>query len=161
MSAVVTPALAAVDTEALRTEWALKIVVSTPAFPIKVFIHLAMVDDATALCGLMVAMSSLLSLLAFLIFSVAASYARRVCTGHSFRLCGKLGKISAISLSGLDCLANFVGLNTTPSGMYLLKRRSRLVRSLDLVGLVRASSMVSFVVRSRKSRFALSPRLSR
>ena len=64
-------------------------------------------------------------------------------------------KISAI-FSSLDCLANFVGLNTTPSGMYLLKRRSRLVRSLDLVGLVRASSMISFMVRSGRSRFVLS-----
>ena len=82
MSSVVTPALAAVDTEALCTEWALKIVVSTPAFPMVVFSHLVMVDDVTALCGVMVVISSLLSLLAFLVFSVAASCARRVCTGH-------------------------------------------------------------------------------
>ena len=60
MSAAVTPALAAVDTEAQRTEWALKSVVSTPAFPMMVLSHLAIVDDVTALCGLMVAMSSLL-----------------------------------------------------------------------------------------------------
>ena len=136
------------DTEALRTEWTLKIVVSIPAFPIVVFDHVVMVDQATALCDLMVAISSLVCLESFLIPSVAASYARSVFTGHSLVLCGKLvKKRSAISFSGLDCLANFVGLNTTPSGMYLLNRRSRLMRSLDLVGLMRASNMVSFMVR--------------
>ena len=51
MSAVVTPALATMDTEALRTEWALKIVVSMPAFPMVVFSHLAMVDDVMGLMG--------------------------------------------------------------------------------------------------------------
>ena len=87
-----------------------------------------------------------------LTFPVAASYASRVYTGHSFRLCGKLGKVSAIS-SGLDCLANYTLWDVSSK-----KGRSRLERSLDLV---RASSMVSFMVRSGRSRFALSPRLSR
>ena len=61
-------------------------VVSAPAFPMVIFSHLAMVDNVTALCGLMVAISSLLSLIAFLMFSVAASCASRVCTGHGLGL---------------------------------------------------------------------------
>ena len=52
---MVTPALVAVDTEALSTEWALKIVVSMPTFPITVFNHLALVENVTTLCGLIVA----------------------------------------------------------------------------------------------------------
>ena len=88
------------------------------------------------------------SLLAFLSLFVAASYALNVATVQSLLLCGKLvKKNSVISFSGFDCSANFVGLKTTPSGMYRLNRRSRLVRSLDLVGLVRASNMVSFMDR--------------
>ena len=83
MSTVVTPALATVDTEALRTEWALNIFVSMPAFPIMVFSHLAMVEEATALCGLMIAISSFDSLLTSLRLLVTASYARNVVTGHS------------------------------------------------------------------------------
>ena len=54
MSAVVTPALAAVDTEALRAEWALNIVVSMPAFPMMVFSHVAIVEKVTALCFVIV-----------------------------------------------------------------------------------------------------------
>ena len=60
MSAVVTSELAAVDTEALHTEWALKTVLSTPAFPMMALSYPAVVNDVTDLCGLMVAMSSLL-----------------------------------------------------------------------------------------------------
>ena len=71
------------DTEALRTEWALNIAVSMPAFPMMVFSHLAMVEVATALCGLIVAISSFVSLLAFLLLFVAASYALNVATGQS------------------------------------------------------------------------------
>ena len=65
MSAVVIPVFAAVDTEAPRTEWALKIGVSMPAFSVMVFSHLAMVDDATAFCGLMVARNNFVFLLLF------------------------------------------------------------------------------------------------
>lgn len=86
MSAVVTPALAAVDTEALCTEWALNTFVSMPAFPMMVFSHLAIVELVTALCGLVVAISSFVSLLAILKLFVAASYARSVATGHNLSL---------------------------------------------------------------------------
>ena len=86
MSAVVTPALAAVDTEALRTEWALNIAVS---MPIMVFSYLAIVEGATALCGLIVAINNFDTLLASLRLLVAVSYARSVFTGHNRVLCGK------------------------------------------------------------------------
>ena len=55
MSSVVTPAAAA-EALALRTEWALKISVSIPAFPSSDFSHLAMVDEHTGLCCLLVPM---------------------------------------------------------------------------------------------------------
>ena len=52
---------------------------------------------------------------------VLFSSARRVVTGHSSLLLGKLGKKkSAIAFDCLDCLANFVGLKVTPSGLYFL-----------------------------------------
>ena len=102
--------------------------------------------------GLIVAISGFVSLLAFLLLFVAASYALNVATGQSLLLCGKLvKKNSAISFSGFDCSANFVGLKSRqpPRGCsYRLNRRSRLVRSLDLLGLVRASNIVSFMDRS-------------
>ena len=62
ISAIVTPALAAVDTEALRTEWALKMLVSIPYFAMMVFNQLAIVEEATALCGLIVAISNFVTL---------------------------------------------------------------------------------------------------
>ena len=83
MSVVVTPAFATVNTDALRTEWALNIVVSIPALSMMVFNHLAIVDDATALCGLIVAISSFSSLLSFRMLLVEA---RSVLTGHSLVL---------------------------------------------------------------------------
>ena len=51
ISDMVTPAFAADDTAALRTEWALKISVLIPDFVSVDFIHLAMVDDETGLYG--------------------------------------------------------------------------------------------------------------
>ena len=59
MSEVMIPAFAAVDVEAHLTEWALNVLVSMPAFERRVFNHLAMVDEVTALLGLIVAMKSL------------------------------------------------------------------------------------------------------
>ena len=49
MSVVVIPALAAVETEALRTVCALKLFVFIPDFVSMFFSHLAMVQDITAL----------------------------------------------------------------------------------------------------------------
>ena len=51
ISDMVTPAFAADDTAALRTEWALKISVLIPDFVSVDLIHLAMVDDETGLYG--------------------------------------------------------------------------------------------------------------
>ena len=57
MSEVVTPAAAAADALVLRTECALNISVFTPVFPKVVFSHLAMVEEHTGLCGLLVPMN--------------------------------------------------------------------------------------------------------
>ena len=58
MSLVVIPALAAVETEALRTECALNMFVFIPDFVSMLFSHLAMVQDATALWGFITAMNT-------------------------------------------------------------------------------------------------------
>ena len=84
MSLVVMPAFAAADTEALRTECALKVTVLMPAFDSIVFSHLAMVDELTGWCGLIVAVNS------FEVFSLKASvrfsYGQSVSTGHNLPL---------------------------------------------------------------------------
>ena len=73
-----------------------------------------MVDDITALWGLIVAMKSLET--AFLKFFVKLSYACKVCIGHSAALPVKAGKKNSDnSLSGL---ARVKGVKTTPSGTY-------------------------------------------
>ena len=84
MSSVVTPALAAAVAAAPRVECALKMLVSMPALSKTVFSHLATVDGATGLCGLMTPNNSLIELgftqSEFLRFF---SYAFSVCTGHN------------------------------------------------------------------------------
>ena len=58
ISLVEIPWLAAVEVEAARTEWALKIVVSIPASHIISFNHLAMVDEVMGWYGLINDMNS-------------------------------------------------------------------------------------------------------
>ena len=55
---MVTPTFAAAVTEALRTEFALKVSALMPAFDSIVFSHLAMVDEQTGWCGLIVAINN-------------------------------------------------------------------------------------------------------
>ena len=78
MSLVVMPAFAAADTEVLRTECALKVSAMMPAFDSIVFSHLAMVDELTGWCGLIVAINSfeVCSLKASVRFSHARSEGR-------------------------------------------------------------------------------------
>ena len=158
MSLVVTPALAAEDTAALRTEWALEISVSIPDSVRTDFIHLAIVDEVTGLKGLIVAMKSRESLcsLTHRLSLVLSSYARRVVTGHSSLFPGKTGKKNSVSgFDCLDCLANFVGIKVTPSGLNFLWSRSRLARSADLEGCVKAITVLQ--VSSLIDRFSLLP----
>ena len=70
---MVTPPLAAADTEAPRTEWALKVSVFIPDFVSTTLIHLAMVDEATGLYGLMIAIKSCDWLLSFRLSLVLSS----------------------------------------------------------------------------------------
>ena len=51
MSAVVTPTLKAAKVAAPLIEWALKMLVSMPAFSSMDFSHLAMVEELTGLCS--------------------------------------------------------------------------------------------------------------
>ena len=72
-------------------------------------------------------------------------------TGQRWLFPGKHGKKkSAMVLSCLDCLDNFVGAKVTPSGEYFLNCRFRFARSADREGLVSANSIVSLCVRSDK-----------
>ena len=114
ISDMVTPAFAADDTAALRTEWALKISVLIPDFVSVDFIHLAMVDDETGLYGRINAINRLNLLSSPLLSFVLSSYALSVVTGHRRGFPEKLGKKnSVIALDGLDCLANCVGWKDT------------------------------------------------
>jgi hypothetical protein len=105
ISEIVIPALAAADTEAPLVECALNMVVSIPALSRTERSHLAMVDDVTGLCGLMVAMNNLCCSSVCLNHSVASSYALSVATGQSFSFCVKLGKKKLAS--GLFALSLF------------------------------------------------------
>ena len=73
ISEVVIPALAAADTEAPLVECVLNMVVSIPALSRTVCSHLAIVDAATGLCGLIVAMNNFWCSLVYLNCSVAFS----------------------------------------------------------------------------------------
>lgn len=74
---------------------------------------------------------------------------------HSFILCGKLRKKnSVLSLFCRACLLSSAGWNATP---YLLNGKSRLARSHDIDGLVRARNIVSFSVSSYRERASFSP----
>lgn len=149
ISDVVIPALAAADTEAPLVECALNMVVSIPALSRTERSHLAMVDDATGLCGLIVAMNcySLCCSSVCLNCSVAFSYALSVTTGQSFSFCVKLEKKkSASGLFAPACLARPDAWKATPSGRYLLKRRSSCCKSANRVDLVSVMSITSFRV---------------
>ena len=85
-----------------------------------------------------------LSLSCDLKVSVLLSYVRSVSFRHRVELWGKAGKKnSALGVFCLVCFARPVSWNTTPSGVYLLNRRSNLARSADLDGLVRQKSLLA------------------
>ena len=90
MSEVEIPAAAAAEEEAPLTEWALNIEVSMPEASSKDFSHLATVLEDTALCGLIIATSRLVS------FPrrgcVLLSYSFSVTTGHNLCPPGREGK---------------------------------------------------------------------
>ena len=139
MSQVVTPALEAALTAAPRTECALNMEVLIPAFSSILLSHRAMVELEATLCGLMVVRKRGFDPSSLLNSSVLPSYARSVITGHSKWFAVKAGKKnSATGLDCLDCFANLVGWNKTPSERYFLNLRSRWERSADLDGLVSA-----------------------
>ena len=137
-----------------RTEWALKIDVSTPAASRVAFSHLATVLDVTAFSGLIIAMNSLVS--SPLMFFVRCSYALSVFTGHKSGRFGHDGKKKlCMVFPCLDCLASPVGVNSTPSALKDLVLRSSIDRS---PGRVRASSMAAFQVKSFCDRSLLHPK---
>ena len=71
------------------------------------------------------------------------------CTGHSLGLCGKTGKKKlALSFPGVDCLANFVGIKFTTSGLYCLCLMSSCANSADIHGLTSAINMAVLWVKS-------------
>ena len=121
--------------------------VSMPAFYIMDFSHLAKVEELTGLCGLTTAKNSLVlpSISCDLKLSVFCSYTLSVAIGQRVEFWRKAGKKnSVLGLFCLDCLARPASWNTTPFGVYLLNRRSSLVRSADLDGQVSARSIASF-----------------
>ena len=151
---------AALEEDAPRTEWALKMDVSTPAACNRAFNHRATVQEVTDLCGLMRAKASFVS--PFLRLSILSSYALRVVTGHNRELVGKVGKKnSEIGLPCRDCLARQLGKKVTPSGVYCLAAISNKDKSVDRDGLVKASSMATFQVNCFRDKVALSPKESR
>ena len=156
---MVTPAFEAAVTAAPRTECALKMEVSIPAFPSMLFSHRAMVELEATLCGRIVVRSRGFDPSSLLNSWVLSSYALSVATGHSKRFAVREGKKnSAIGFDCRDCLANLVGWKDTPSGRYLLNLRSRCDRSADLDGLVNARSITVLRVRSVSDRLVFSPR---
>ena len=66
-------------------------------------------------------------------------------------------KKSAIFLFWRDCFASLAGWKVTPSGLYCRYLISRLTKSIDLDGLVRASSMAVLRVRSCRDKLSLLP----
>ena len=125
MSQVVTPAIEAAVTAAPRTECALNMAVSMPAFPSRLLSHRAIVELAAGECGLIVVRRRDFDPVSCRTDWVLSSYALRVTTGQSSLLGVKAGKKhSAIGLDWRDCFANFVGWKATPSGRYLLNLRS-------------------------------------
>lgn len=160
MSFVVTPASAAAETEALLTEWALKISVSMPDLVNVVFNHLAMVDEVTGWYGCIVAMRSWVCFSSLdRLGAVLPSYALSVATGHNDSLSGNFGKKNSASfLFCLDCLASLVAKKVTPSGLYCLNLISRFARSADLEGLVSASSIVVLHVNACTDMLSLVPK---
>lgn len=135
---MVTP-LAAADTAAPRTEWALKISVFIPDFVSTDLIHLAMVDEATGLYGLMIAVKSCDLLLSFqLLLVLSLAFLVSTKSGHWAKYGNEGKKNSVNAFDCFDCLVNFVGANVTPSGLYFLWVR---FRSADLEGRVNAISI--------------------
>ena len=142
MSHVVTPALEAAVVAAPRTECALKMAVSVPAFPSVLLSHRAIVELEATPWGLIVVRNRGFDPSTLLYSRVLSLYARSVVTGHSGWFAAKAGKKN--SASGLDCrncFANLVGWKVTPSGRYLLNLRSSWDRSAGMDGLVSAKSI--------------------
>jgi len=105
--------------------------------------HLATVLEDTALCGLIIATSKLVSLPRR--GCVLASYSFRVRTGQSLLPPGREGKKKVLIFDvDLDCLARTFGKKQTPSGLYARLDRSNFDRSADLDGRDKASNMVTF-----------------
>ena len=158
MSHVVTPALEAAVMAAPRTECALNMEVSIPAFSSILLSHWAMVELEATLCGLMVMRKRGFDPSSFLNSSVLPSYAHSVITGHNNGFAVKAGKKnSATGLDCPDCFANLVGWKEAPSVRYFLNLRSRWERSADLDGLVSARSITVLWVRSVSDRASFSP----
>jgi len=108
MSDVEIPADAAAEDEAPLTECALKINVSMPEASSKDLSHLATVLEDTALCGLITATSSLVSLPRR--DFVLTSYFFKVDTGHSLSSPGREGKKKLVICDmDRDCLAKALG----------------------------------------------------
>ena len=103
-----------------RTECALNMEVSTPAFSKILFSHRAIVELEATLCGRIVVRKRGLEPSSLRNSLVLPSYARSVTTGHSKGFAIKAGKKnSATGLDCLDCLANLVGWKETPLGRYI------------------------------------------
>ena len=64
----------------------------------------------------------------------------------------------AIGLPFLDCFANALGRNVTPSGLYCRPLKLSCDKSADLVGLVNANSITVLKVNSFSDKESLFPR---
>ena len=88
----VTLTSAAEEQAALRTQWALKMLVSIPALLSTVFNHRATVDDETGLCGLIIAIRKCVLPFGERLSVVVLLYSCSVQTGQSFLFCSNLRK---------------------------------------------------------------------
>ena len=118
--------------------------------------HRAIVELNARPCGRIVVRNSGLGHFSCLNSRVVSSYTLRVAIGQRCSFGGKAGKKNSTSgLDWRDCFTSFVGWKATPSGRYRLNFRSRLARSADLEGIVRANSITVLCVTAANDRSLL------
>ena len=93
--------------------------------------------------------------------AVAASYCRKVSTGHKLVLNGNDGKKNSLRpLPCEDCFARAAGRKTTPSGMYQHLSSWSAARSAEWDGLVSDNSIINLKVSDFNDRVEEGPKLS-
>ena len=119
----------------------------------------AIVHEATGLWGFLMATNSLQA--SDHKVAVAASYCRKVSTGHKLVLSGNDGKKNSLrTLPCEDCFAKVTGRKVTPSGMYRRLSSWSATKSAERDGLVNDNSITNLKVSSFNDKEEEGPRLS-